>query len=112
MAVRNPERYHQLREAQRLVGEGKAPHAGSLGPYPDGAFDRFFDAIEAGKTIDEARILAGITPETLRWMMEINNPGFDLLLELALEIGSGRLKKEEVPEFIIRRMKERQGPRQ
>ena len=90
LAVRNPERYHEYREAQRLVREGKAPHDESLwpSPYPDGAIDRFMSAIDAGKSIDEARVIAGISVETLRWILEQDDPFFDLFLAHSLERGS------------------------
>ena len=57
----------------------------------DGAADRFFDAIEAGKSIDEAAAIAGISQPMLQELAE--DPVFGDAVDFAL-LASGRIPGE------------------
>jgi hypothetical protein len=54
----------------------------------EGAADRFFDAIEAGKSIDEAAAIAGISQKMLQELAD--DPAFEQCMDLAL-LASGRI---------------------
>jgi len=57
----------------------------------DGAADRFFDAIEAGKSIDEAAAIAGISQQMLQELAE--DPVCGDAMDFAL-LASGRIPGE------------------
>lgn len=65
--------------------------------YPDGALNRFMDALELGKSMEEARLAAGISQDMLCKWLEMDDWCFDMLLEDALATGRTTKKVSEGP---------------
>ena len=72
-------------EFQKKLGEAQLAMIGQPKREPSGA-KRFFDAIEAGKDIEQAREAAGIDEQTFHQVK--SDKHFDIAMKLALEVAS------------------------